>query len=188
MITSGNFIQAVMPVIQQYAAEFDLHIESIAGGQACLEANFGTSELATKANNFFGRKHRDGFNAYYKTTKERMPVPEDYVLDNPDEVFEPWYTHPYSIELQSKGFTPIEDRPDWYTKSLPFNHYDTWEDGVKDYFWNIATRDVYADAREVLPDKVACLAAIGSHYASDDSYQVKVQNIIDREALYQYDI
>jgi flagellum-specific peptidoglycan hydrolase FlgJ len=187
-MVNGDFIATLMPVVHRFAEEYELSIEDIAGGQACLESNFGLSELATKANNLFGRKHREGFDVYYKVTKERIPVPDDYIIpeDKFQIAYDPWYTHPYSIELQLTVYKPIEDHKDWYTVELPFNKYDTWEDGVEDYFFCIKTFDAYKEAREALPDKKACLKAIGHKYATDDTYADKIQYMIDRYNLNAY--
>lgn len=160
-----GFIESIAPMVVEHSYTYNLP-PSVCIAQACLESNYGTSELAVKANNVFGRKHRKGFEPYVKRTKEYLPDEDE-------------------ATLVANGFEVLGDG--WYAKPLPFIHYPSIEAGIIDYFWNIGEREIYRPAREALPDKAEYLKLLGAKYGTDGRYTKKVQGIIDREALYQFD-
>ena len=59
-MTKQEFIEKIAAAVIKIAPEYGIRVFSPVIAQACLESGFGTSELATNANNFFGLKHRDG--------------------------------------------------------------------------------------------------------------------------------
>ena len=73
-----EFITKIAPFIQKYAPLYDIRVCSPIIAQAVLESAGGTSELATKCNNYFGLKWREGrcptAKGYYvKTGSEQNP-------------------------------------------------------------------------------------------------------------------
>lgn len=73
-----EFIAKIAPLIQRYAKERGYDVCSPIIAQACLESGYGTSELAVKANNFFGLKYRKGrcktcIGVYAKVGSEQNP-------------------------------------------------------------------------------------------------------------------
>lgn len=59
-MTQNEFIDSVAKYVIKYSNIYDVKVNSPIIAQAILESSFGTSELATKANNFFGIKyHKD---------------------------------------------------------------------------------------------------------------------------------
>lgn len=73
-----EFIAKIAPLVQKYARERGYDVCSPIIAQACLESGYGTSELAVKANNFFGLKYRKGrcktcVGIYHKVGSEQNP-------------------------------------------------------------------------------------------------------------------
>ena len=52
-----QFINQMSSYIQKYAPKYKIEVCSPILAQAILESNWGTSELATKAHNYFGLKY-----------------------------------------------------------------------------------------------------------------------------------
>lgn len=59
-MTREQFIKKIAPLIVKYAPQYDILCPSAVIGQAVLESDGGNSELAIKANNFFGLKWKVG--------------------------------------------------------------------------------------------------------------------------------
>ena len=73
-----QFIEQIATYIQKYAKDYDIWVHSPIIAQACLESAYGTSELATNAENYFGLKYRPGRcptsnGIYYKIGSEQNP-------------------------------------------------------------------------------------------------------------------
>lgn len=58
-MTKEQFIEKIAPIVVKYAPKYNINVCSSIIAQACKETGFGTSELALKANNFFGLKFRN---------------------------------------------------------------------------------------------------------------------------------
>ena len=56
----ADFIKEIAPIIQKYAPRYRIAVCSPVIAQAILESAKGTSELAVKANNYFGLKYKEG--------------------------------------------------------------------------------------------------------------------------------
>jgi hypothetical protein len=56
-MTKQEFIAQIAKYVQKYAPSYDIKVYSPIIAQACLESAYGTSELATKAHNYFGLKY-----------------------------------------------------------------------------------------------------------------------------------
>lgn len=73
-----TFIEQIVPYIRKYRDMYGFGVVSAITAQAVLECANGTSELAVKANNYFGIKHNKGrcpssIGVYVKTGSEQMP-------------------------------------------------------------------------------------------------------------------
>lgn len=55
LITNNSFVDDVIPIVASYSEQYKLPTSAIVA-MAILESGYGTSELALKANNFFGLK------------------------------------------------------------------------------------------------------------------------------------
>lgn len=54
----NEFINKIAPIVQKYAPLYDINVCSPIIAQAVLESNYGNSELAKNAHNYFGIKYR----------------------------------------------------------------------------------------------------------------------------------
>lgn len=77
-MTRQQFIEQIAAYVKKYAPQYGIKVCSPIIAQAVLESGGGTSELATKANNFFGLKYRKGrcktcIGVYTKTGSEQNP-------------------------------------------------------------------------------------------------------------------
>ena len=75
-MTNEQFIKEIAKYVQKYAPEFGIKVCSPIIAQACLESQYGNSELGKNANNFFGLKYRTGrcpsaSGIYYKDGAEQ---------------------------------------------------------------------------------------------------------------------
>ena len=75
-MTNEQFIKEIAKYVQKYAPQFGIKVCSSVIAQACLESQYGNSELAVNANNFFGLKYRAGrcpsaSGIYYKEGAEQ---------------------------------------------------------------------------------------------------------------------
>ena len=59
-MTQQEFIKKIASYVKKYAPSYGIKVYSPIIAQACLESAYGTSELATKAHNYFGLKYRKG--------------------------------------------------------------------------------------------------------------------------------
>ena len=77
-MTTEQFIAEIAEYVKQYAPLYNIQVYSPIIAQAILESGRGTSELAIKANNFFGLKYKNGrcpsaCGIYYKVGSEQNP-------------------------------------------------------------------------------------------------------------------
>lgn len=77
-VNKSEFISKVEKLVKKYNTQFGFSNVSVPVAQCILESGWGTSELATNANNYFGLKHRDGrcpsaIGTYYKVGSEQNP-------------------------------------------------------------------------------------------------------------------
>ena len=75
-MTNEQFIKEIAKYVQKYAPQFGIKVCSPIIAQACLESQYGNSELAINANNFFGLKYRvnrcpSASGIYYKIGSEQ---------------------------------------------------------------------------------------------------------------------
>lgn len=74
----SDFVEQIAELVRRHAPTYNIHVHSPIIAQAILESEKGTSELAVKANNFFGLKYRAGrcptaSGIYYKIGSEQNP-------------------------------------------------------------------------------------------------------------------
>lgn len=77
-MTNEQFIKEIAKYVQKYAPEFGIKVCSPIIAQACLESQYGNSELGKNAMNFFGLKYRpnrcpSACGIYYKDGAEQNP-------------------------------------------------------------------------------------------------------------------
>lgn len=75
-MTNEQFIKEIAKYVQKYAPEFEIKVCSPIIAQACLESQYGNSELGIRAMNFFGLKYRpnrcpSACGIYYKDGAEQ---------------------------------------------------------------------------------------------------------------------
>lgn len=75
-MTNEQFIKEIAKYVQKYAPEFGIKVCSPIIAQACLESQYGNSELGVHAHNYFGLKYRAGrcpsaSGIYYKIGSEQ---------------------------------------------------------------------------------------------------------------------
>lgn len=100
----NEFIETIGQYVRKYSVEFGIKVCSPIIAQACKESAFGTSELATNANNLFGLKFKAG----------RCPSAMSVVYEK------------YGSEQCPDG-TYVSSKMDWF-------QFDSWESCVKGYF------------------------------------------------------
>lgn len=77
-VNNTEFIKTLEKLVRKYNYQFGFSNVSVPIAQCILESNWGTSELAVNAHNYFGLKHRDGrcpssIGVYYKIGSEQNP-------------------------------------------------------------------------------------------------------------------
>ena len=75
---NNEFIEQVATYVRKYAPKYNIQVYSPIIAQAILESASGRSELAVKANNYFGLKYKAGRcptanGVYYKNGSEQNP-------------------------------------------------------------------------------------------------------------------
>lgn len=163
------FIDRFEPVATVVAAEYKIPKDAILA-QAILESAYGTSELVTEANNYFGikaGKDWDG-DTYQKLTQEDISA---------DELG------------KYPGATIVQELPNSKLKInvlQSFRSYKTPEDSFMDYGIKITTSEYYQDAVGIQDAKEYIKKLTDDNhpkYASDIEYYNKVSGIIDRLML-----
>ena len=163
-----EFINEIAPYAIDACNRWGLY-PSICIAQLCLESKFGTSELATEANNIAGKKwNKDRFLPYYRVTRE-------YLNKTPEEAKE-------------LGFYPVDIETGLYEKSLPFNIYSSWEECIEHYCENLIKSKWYVRAIEVINDYEMFLETLSSIYAPNHpTYANDIFRVIIEYDLQQFD-
>ena len=156
-MTNSEFIKKVADLVAKYAPNYGVCVYSPIIAQACLESAYGTSELATKANNYFGLKYNASVSdktAYIKVGSEQ----------NPDGSY-------VSSVMKWCNFNSFESGVEGYFKFLfkrtGITRYDNLK-GVKD-------SDTY----------IELIKADG--YATSLSYVTSLKSLVKQWNLTQYD-
>lgn len=154
-----DFINSMAILIKKYYTTFNFNNVSVPLAQSILESNFGKSELAINANNYFGLKHRENrcpssIGVYIKEGSEQ----------NPDGT----YTN---STMTWEKFSNMEDSVKGYYEFLtnaPNGRYDNLK--------GVNSPEIYI--RLIKDDG----------YATSNDYVEKILNIIDEYDLRKYDI
>ncbi|RKA21954.1 Muramidase-2 [Listeria monocytogenes] len=155
--TVQSFIQTIQASSSQIAAENDLYA-SVMIAQAILESAYGTSELGSAPNyNLFGIKGAYNGQSYTKQTLEDDGKGNYYTIT---AKFRKYPSYHQSLEDYAKV---IRNGPSWNS-----NYYSkVWKSNTKSY-------------------KDATKALTGT-YATDTAYATKLNDLISRYNLTQYD-
>jgi len=137
-------------------------LPSLVGAQAALESGWGTSKLATEANNLFGIKVGDGWNSdtYTVPTKEWDEKKNKFITV--DAAFRKYDNWSQSVTDHGKFFT-----------STPFR---------TDNYKHVIGETNYVDAVNAILKPVA-----EASYATDPGYSGKITNIIEQYNLIEWD-
>lgn len=154
----SNFID----VISQYAIKIGNEnniLPSLIIAQAIVESASGTSELAVKANNFFGIKKGSGWlgETYFKRTSEQT---------KDGNVF--------YIEAEFRKYSSIQECIS--DLCYKYTHGTGWENFNR--YEKIVGEKDYKKATQVLVD---------SKYASDIKYALKLNDVIEKYGLTKFD-
>ncbi len=159
-----NFIGEITPIVQKYAEEYGYSQEVVPAivAQACLESGYGTSNIASKANNFFGIKHGD--KTYYNGMAYDSVSGQTYKTDEisiyPDSKY--WRSYS-SMDDSVKGYFEFLD-----------------QDNVKQYYSEklrpCATAESYVDT---IARGGYCGSSTSSEYANKIKGVMNENNIVE---------
>lgn len=161
--TTTEFINKVAPIAVATAKKYQVY-PSVMIAQSVLETGSGKSELATMANNYFGIKGTYNGNSIYKMSPEEI----NGTTINQSSRFRVYPTLRESFEDNGKR---LRLGPTIDSNSNPWSpdHYSgTWVENTKSYY-------------------DATLALVKAGYATDSSYNKKLENIIKEYNLIKYD-
>lgn len=153
-----KFIEKIAPLAIKHGNENNI-LPSLIISQSCLESSYGKSENAVKANNLFGIKKGDNWqgDVYSKKTAEYYPDGKKYYITS---LFRKYKTIEGSvIDLCEK-----------YIKGLTWEKHNRYQAVVGETNYKKAT-----------------LAVFKAGYASDPNYPSKLNSIIEKYNLTQYD-
>ncbi len=156
----GRFVNSIAPAARRVSSAHGL-FASVMMAQAILESGYGTSVLASRANNFFGVKFTPGAD---------------------DGRFE--YIWHVSNEVINGITVPVNSRFRVYRtfdesmldNAVKLRYGPNWDPLFYSGAWRVNAR-TFRDATRALTGR----------YATDPLYDVKLNNIIERWALYQFD-
>lgn len=149
-MTREQFINEIAKHVQKYAPKYGIKVHSPIIAQAILESASGTSELAVKANNYFGLKYKSGrcpsaCGIYYKDGSEQ----------NPDGTYS-------SSAMQWFKFSNVENGVKGYFEFISISRYANLK-GVtnpKTYLENIKN-DGYATSIKYVDNLMAVIEKYG---------------------------
>lgn len=155
--SQANFVKSIAPTAKTIAASADLYA-SIMIAQATLESGYGASKLAVEANNLFGLKTNNNWTGdVYEISSL------EYDSNN----------NPYYEVSKFKKFHSLEECLTEYTKHWSQSPwYENYYKGIKK-----SDSTSYKSA----------LKAIEGKYATDPNYITKLESLISKYDLTQYD-
>lgn len=157
-MTKEQFIEQIAKYVQKYSVQYGIMCNSAVISQAILESGFGTSELATKANNYFGLK-------YNPKQPNRCPTACGYYTKIGSE--------------QSKDGT--------YTSStMLWQKFKNMEDGVKGYF-DFINNSNYSNLKGITDSRKYLETIKADKYCTSLSYVDNCMNVIKTYNLTKYD-
>ena len=160
--TKGVYLREAIPIAQKIAKKNGLY-SSVMIAQSVLESGYGTSRLSNEANNFFGMKFKSGedngkYEVFYIESKEY-----DYLNNQ-------W------IIIKSPFRKYINKKDSFEDNALKLVSGVSWNSNYYSGAWKKNTRS-YKDAT----------AALQGKYATDPGYADKLNDIIEKWHLDQYD-
>jgi len=156
----GRFVNSITQSANRVAPAYGLYT-SVMLAQAILETGYGTSFLARNANNFFGMKFKDG----------EDEGKYDYVWHVSNEV-----VNGITIPVNSKFRVYQSTDESFIDNAVKLKYGVPWDPVRYRGTWKVNTRS-YRDATQ----------ALTGTYATDPNYGTKLNNIIERWRLDQFD-
>ena len=157
-MTKEQFIENVAKYVNQYAPLYGIKCYSAVISQAVLESGFGTSELATNANNFFGLK-------YNPKQPKRCPTACGY------------YTKQGSEQL---------DNGSYISSTMLWQKFPSFESGIKGYF-DFINNSNYANLKGITEPQKYLETIRADKYCTSLSYVQNCMNVVSKYNLTQYD-
>lgn len=156
----GRFVNSIAPAARRVSSAHGL-FASVMMAQAILESGYGTSVLASRANNFFGVKFTPGVDdGRY-----------DYIWHVSNEVIN-GVTVP--VNSQFRVYRTFDES--MLDNAVKLRYGPNWDPLFYSGAWRV-NAPTFRDATRALTGR----------YATDPLYDVKLNNIIERWALYQFD-
>ena len=153
-----GFIEEIASYVIKHAPQYNICVHSPIIAQAILESASGTSELATKANNYFGLK-------YNQAQPDRCPTAIGYYVKNGSE------------QNEDGSYT---------TNTMYWQKFRNMEDCVIGYFDFINTSR-YANLKGVANPKTYLELIKADGYATSLKYVDNLMRVIESYNLTQYD-
>lgn len=159
-MTREQFIEEIAQCVKAYAPQFGITVYSPIIAQACLESAYGTSELGTKANNFFGLK-------FNPSAQNRCPSAGGQ----------------YYVKVGS------EQNPDGsYVSSVMYwQKFPSLSLGVKGYFEFLNYSSRYSNLKGITDPKKYLETIKADGYATSINYVTNLMNVIKQNNLTKYD-
>lgn len=133
-MTREEFIKTIASYVQKHAPEYGIKVYSPIIGQACKESAFGTSFLATQANNVFGIKYKNA---------TRVPIAIGYINVNTKEEYQVGQLS--DVTAAFCKFSSLEDCVIGYLQFINISRYNNLK-GVTDpkVYCDLIKEDGYA--------------------------------------------
>lgn len=160
--SNGKYLREIITEAKEIANKNNLY-PSVMIAQSVLESGYGTSKLAKEANNYFGMKYKVGqdsgnYDVYYIESKEF------------DSAMNQWITIESPFRKYANRRNSFEDNALKLTKGVSWDsmyYSGTWRGNAQNY--------------------KEATAALQGKYATDPNYSKKLNNIIEKWHLFQYD-
>jgi uncharacterized protein YjdB len=156
----GRFVNSIAPAARRVSSAHGL-FASVMMAQAILESGYGTSVLASRANNFFGVKFTPGVD------EGRY----DYIWHVSNEVI-----NGVTVPVNSRFRVYRTFDESMLDNAVKLRYGPNWDPLFYSGAWRV-NAPTFRDATRALTGR----------YATDPLYDVKLNNIIERWALYQFD-
>ena len=157
-MTKEQFIEQIAKYVQKYSVQYGIMCNSAVISQAILESGFGTSELATKANNYFGLK-------YNPKQPKRCPTACGY------------YTKIGSEQNKDGTYT---------SSTMLWQKFKNMEDGVKGYF-DFINNSNYSNLKGITDSRKYLETIKADKYCTSLSYVYNCMNVVKTYNLTKYD-
>lgn len=159
MSDKQEFIKSIAQYVIKYAPQYNIRVHSPIIAQAIIESNFGESELAKNAQNYFGLK-------YSQEHKDRCPTSIGY------------YAKEGSEQLVNGSYV---------SNMMFWQKFSNMEDGVRGYFDFLNYSSRYNNIKGITDPKTYLEIIKSDGYATSLDYVTTVMNIVKAYNLTQYD-